>query len=299
MKKVSVLFVGALFFITCSLKAQNAAGKQQLADIENTMHQYAETMAQANEMPDRFRADSLFTRALVRALQVPNSFGYPFESLTSISRLYAPDSTFRIFTWQVMKDLTYYRQKGVIQMKTADGSLKIYPLFDASEFAENPTDSVRTNRNWIGAIYYNIIPTEYNRKKYYTLLGYDENDARSSKKWIEVLSFAQDGTPQFGGRLFNYANDPIKPAQPAFRFCLEYKKDGNAKLNYDKDLNMIIFAHLVSESGETDKKYTLLPLGTYEGFKWLGGRWVHQPVVAEIDPRSSVNPQRVKVPERQ
>jgi hypothetical protein len=42
-------------------------------------------------------------------------------------------------------------------MKTTDGSLKLFPLFDMSEFTNRPTDSLRTNQNWIGALYYGIV----------------------------------------------------------------------------------------------------------------------------------------------
>ncbi len=287
--------------LSASLSAQHSVpvSVQQIARIETVISGYAQNIVNAAEMPDRFRADSLFTRGLVQALRLPYSFAYPFDSLTTISKLYAPDSSFRIFTWQVMKDYTFYRKKGVIQMHTDDGSLKIFPLFDASAFTEAPVDSLRTNRNWIGAVYYNIIQTAYNSKKYYTLLGYDENDARTTNKWIEVLTFAADGTPQFGGRYFNYQNDNLKPPQPAYRFCLEFKKEANAKLNYDPELNLIILAHLVSETGDLTQKQTLVPVGSYEGFKWLGGKWVHKPNIAEVDPSSKVNPQQGKIPQRQ
>jgi D-glycero-alpha-D-manno-heptose-7-phosphate kinase len=44
----------------------------------------------------------------------------------------------------------------------------------------------------MGAVYYKIIGTKHLDQKYYTLLGYDENNIRSNKKIIEVLSF-KDG----------------------------------------------------------------------------------------------------------
>ncbi len=76
----------------------------------------------------RFRADTNFIRSLVKALKLPNSFEYPFDSLQTISRLYAPDSSFRIFTWQYKKDNLLYLQEGAIQMNQPDGSLKLFPL---------------------------------------------------------------------------------------------------------------------------------------------------------------------------
>ena len=40
-------------------------------------------------------------------------------------------------------------------------------------------------------------------------------------------------------------------------------------------MDMIISEHLESETGEPNKKRTLIPDGDYEGFKWVDGVWVH------------------------
>ena len=283
------LFLFLLVITTLSVRAQ------ELQQMEDELKPLAYAILNEDQFLDRFKADSAFTRGLVKALRTPHSFRYRFDSLITISQQYAPDSSFRIFTWQIqMEDMNHFRQKGAIQMRTNDGSLKLIPLFDASKFTEAPFDSVRTNQNWIGAVYYNIIQTTYNNRKYYTLFGYDENDARSSRKWMEVMTFDANGNPQFGGRYFNYREDDIKPKQPAFRFCLEYKKDANAKLNYDPELNMIVMAHLVSEEGDNKKKHTLVPYGTFEGFKWLGGKWVHQSDITEVNPDGRVNPDQTR-----
>lgn len=292
MKQRLFLFL-LIILASISLRAQDA--RMQLQQMEDELKPLAYSILNEDQFIDRFKADSAFTRGLVRALRTPHSFRYRFDSLITISQQYAPDSSFRIFTWQIqMEDMNHFRQKGAIQMRTNDGSLKLIPLFDASKFTETPFDSVRTNQNWIGAVYYNIIQTTYNNRKFYTLFGYDENDARSSRKWMEVMTFDVNGNPQFGGRYFNYREDDIKPKQPAFRFCLEYKKNANAKLNYDPELNMIVMAHLVSEEGDNKKKHTLVPYGTFEGFKWLGGKWVHQPDITEVNPDGRVNPDQTR-----
>jgi hypothetical protein len=40
-------------------------------------------------------------------------------------------------------------------------------------------------------------------------------------------------------------------------------------------MNMILYDHLIPENGETGKRYTYIPDGDYEGFKWKDGKWVH------------------------
>jgi hypothetical protein len=219
------------------------------------------------------RNDSLFIRTLVRSLQVKNSFYYPFDSVQGVSKLYAPDSTFRIFSWSLSYDDFYSRQRAAIQFKTPDGSLRLVPLTDYSEFTTAPTDSVRSKDNWIGAVYYNIIKTEYNGKKYYTLFGFDDNSLRSSKKWIDVLTFDNRNLPVFGGN-FSFENDTAKRS-PQKRFFIEYKKEASTLVNYAPEMNMILVDHLISESQEDDKPYTLIPDGDYEGFEWKNGKWIH------------------------
>ncbi|MDE3236801.1 MAG: hypothetical protein KGO81_12670 [Bacteroidota bacterium] len=292
------LFVILLLLLNTDSFSQSISPSdlQQIKNIESRIKGYADSIVKADDWFNRFQADSIFTRGLVRALKVPYSFEYNFDSIQSISKVYAPDSSFRIFTWQVMKDLSYYRQRGAIQMRTQDGSLKLFPLFDYSDFTKAPTDSVRDTKRWIGAIYYKIILKTFNNKKYYTLLGFDENDARSNKKWIDILTFDTDGTPHFGGRYFSYRNEYNKPPQPAFRFCLEYKKDASARMNYDPKYDMIIFDRLVSESADNDNKYNLIPNGDYEGFKWVDGRWVYVNNPFEnviFDPKQKENPANI------
>ncbi len=192
---------------------------------EDSLKYYAVELVNNPDAGVRFEADSMFTKMLVRALIQPYSFKYPFDSLQTISRLYAPDSSFRIFTWQVMKDENTFRRKGAIQMNTPDGSLKLFPLIDKTNVLEDLNTAVYDNENWIGAIYYKIIEKSYRGKKFYTLLGYDEHSFRSTKKRLEVLSFDDNGKPVFGGRYFMFEK---YPARNAFtRFDIEYKKFAN------------------------------------------------------------------------
>jgi hypothetical protein len=267
-----------LIFLIASLTSKAQITATDLASLkiqEDSIRYYGHEMVFDTFAENRFHYDSVFIRTFVKALKTPYSFEYPFDSLQTISRLYAPDSSFRIFTWEIQRDESYYRQEGAIQMKTHDGSLKLFPLFDASDFAAAPADSVRTNRDWIGAIYYNIVMKEFKGKKYYTLFGFDDNDFTTTRKWLDVLTFNANGQPVFGGNFFDYKDDELKAPQPVKRFLMEYKKDAKARMNYDPDMDMIVFDHLISESNEPQKKFTLIPDGDYEGFKWQNGKWVH------------------------
>lgn len=239
---------------------------------EDSLKAFSAQIISGINAADRLKADSNFTKMFVRALKIPNSFYYSFDSLINISRLVPPDSSFKIFTWQMNINDNVTRQHGAIQMKTSDGSLKLFPLIDKSENTQNITDTAGDNFAWIGAVYYQLIAKQASGKNYYTLLGFDENTMNSNKKIVEVLTF-NDGLPFFGGNYFNTINEIFSKAGK--RFVIEYKKDAGPRLTYDKDMDMIIYEHLVSETGEPQKKYTYIPDGDYEGLQWKNGKWIH------------------------
>src|SRR5512146_904679 len=123
-----------LFFICLFISASSSCA-QHLSTIENkilykkedSLAIFAHQILNGRNVEDRFTADSQFTRTLVRALQVKNSFYYPFDSLLRIARVVPHDSTYKIFTWQLQINGDMIRQHGAIQMNTPDGSLKLFP----------------------------------------------------------------------------------------------------------------------------------------------------------------------------
>ena len=283
MKKLLALMAFILIYNFSFAQRIIKADAKILRSKEDSLKIFSVKLIQGINSSDRFAADSIFTKTLVRALKTPNSFYYPFDSLETISKLYAPDSSFKIFTWQMVINDNIIRQHGAIQMRTNDGSLKLYPLIDKSDVTINQVDTVGNNKGWIGAVYYNIIQKRSANQNYYTLLGYDENNIRSNKKIIEVLNFIND-EPTFGGRYFSFEEDSVFKTSIG-RYIMEYKKTYGPKLNYDPEMDMIVVEHLISESNEPNKKWTLVGDGDYEGFKWKNGKWVHvEKIFSQVTP---------------
>jgi hypothetical protein len=269
----TTIFLLTGFFAAIAQKPA-ATDLKQLRAKEDSLEILADSMINGQSPAKRFRSDSSFVRMLVRALLIKQSFNYKFSRLKTVSQQYPPDSSFRIFTWQLKKDEYMYLQKGAIQMRTPTGELKLIPLFDGSMYTSKPVDSVRGRNNWIGAIYYNIIQKTHAGKTYYTLLGYDDFSIASNRKWLEVLTFNAQGEPVFGGSVISYKEDTVKKAD-ANRFMIEYKKEARTTFNYNPEMDMIIYDHLISETEEPDRKETYIPDGDFEAFKWKDGQWVH------------------------
>jgi hypothetical protein len=271
MKFVIVILLG---FVTLNVHAQrlSQADRASLEALQDSLRAMSYDVINGKTESVRQQRNDAFIPKLVSALKTKYSFYYPFDSVLTMAKVYPKDSSFRIFTWPLESDNSTFRHYGVIQMNTKDGSLKLFPLFDNSDFSRN-TDTITNNRGWIGCLYYGIIQRHYFNAEYYTLFGWDANSQTSQKKIAEMLTF-KNGEPVFGGPYFSFAEDTV-PKPTRNRFILEYKRDAVAALNYNAEMDMIVFDHLISETGEDQKRHTYVSDLDYEGFKWKAGKWVH------------------------
>ncbi|MDW8273563.1 MAG: hypothetical protein RMJ53_04965 [Chitinophagales bacterium] len=241
-----------------------------------------------NDSTDEGRKKACYTLipTFVRALKIPNSFYYPFDSVVSVSKIYPPDSSFRIFTWQ-MQQGTGFRYYGFIQMKSS--SLKFFPLVDKSDTMMHHTQSILNKNSWYGCLYYNILQHVVQKKKYYTLFGYERGDILTKRKILEVLHFDENKEPVFGAPFFiKIQGDSAQGLQADTfnRFFIEYKWKANPTMNYDKKHDLIIFDHLVPPNEKArDAYFTYVQDGTYEGFKWANThwRWIEKVFTFSID----------------
>ncbi len=228
----------------------------------------------------RFAACKRTITTLVQALKVPASFEWPFHRLRSISIQYPPDSTFRIFSWQLDRGDGTFRQYGAIQMRRRE--LELYPLIDRSHEHSWPESEVLSTDEWYGAIYYHIEPFQGpDQQQMYVLFGFDTHSPYQHRKVADVLWFDAEGQPRFGAPVF--VKEGAQGKQVLHRLLLEYWTQASVRLNYDPQLDIIIFDHLqpISQSVPTQGKIlTWIPDGTYEGFRLeADGRWHHIPKV--------------------
>ncbi|MGN6508880.1 MAG: hypothetical protein ACTHLD_05420 [Chitinophaga sp.] len=271
MKRITV-FLFCLLSTAAMAQRLSPADQAALAKTEDSLRAIHYDIINGKVEDVRTSRNDQFIPQLVTALKTKYSFDYPFDSIRTMAKVYPQDSTFRIFTWQLASDNSTFRHFGVIQMNTKDGSLKLFPLFDNSDFTRN-ADTITNTKGWYGCLYYAMIQRHYFNKEYYTLFGWDANSQTSQKKIAEMLTF-KNGEPVFGGPYFSFAEDTV-PKPMRNRFILEYTREAVASLNYNPEMDMIVFDHLISETGEEYKKYTLVPDLDYEGFKWKAGKWVH------------------------
>jgi hypothetical protein len=223
----------------------------------------------------RKKACYKFIPKLIAALKISNSFYYPFDSLAELSKVYPPDSSFRILTWQMHYPRGRFRYYGVIQMRS--GRLKMFPLRDLRDTLPFHTQQLLTENNWYGQIYYKIVEKMVNKKAYYTLFGFEAPDFVTRRKIIDILTFDEAGKPHFGAPIFDFKYDDsshYRAIDTMSRFFIEYKWSATPTLNYDYNKDMIVFDHLAPPDPRANGVYFMyVEDGTYEGFKWQGNHW--------------------------
>lgn len=274
MKFLSIVLLLIPGFVFAQKKAKiepagqpTEAALLHLQGLEDTLGVLGYAIVNDSIEVERFAACKVFITTLVRTLKIENSFKYPFEQLRSVSILTPPDSSFRIFTWQLFVNDSTYRYYGSIQMN--ERQLKLYPLIDRSfEMVPFPNREPLTPERWYGALYFNIRQFDTRQGRKYLLFGYDAFEFFEKRKLLDVLSFDKEGKPVFGAPVFD------KPdADPEMRVYLQYSADAKVKINWDEQYKMILMDHLIPFPSPFGRDMTNVPDGSYDGYKLEKGKW--------------------------
>jgi hypothetical protein len=239
-----------------------------MAKFQDSLIKISDEILSSQTTGERFSKNAVFIKTLVNSLKTQTSFTYPFDSLKRVSIVKSPDNSFRIISWFVPLDDGSYRFFGTVQMSTKDGKLKLYPLIDNTENIADP-NLIGNNKNWYGARYYEIIPVVINgQQPYYVLAGWKGNNAKTTKKVLDVLSFNKD-EPVFGKPVFEGPKgSPLKN-----RVVFEYNKLNSMTLTLDKTLNMIVFDHLAPFSADMTGNYEYYASDlSFDAYKILNGK---------------------------
>jgi hypothetical protein len=178
---------------------------------------------------------------------------------------------FRLVTWQWKVNEEEYKYNGFLQFPD-----KVIPFKDTRPFLNGSSRNTYTPGAWYGALYYQIIPFERDKKKYYMLLGFNAENSYLNTKVADVLDINGDevklGVPVFVGN-----EDPMT------RIILTYADVSTVHIRYDEDFGGIVYDHVeqmpgLGESGEA------MPVadGSLEGWLLKDGNWIYQEEVFDV-----------------
>ncbi len=285
----SMLFVLLIVSILPSFGQKNSTEKVLIDSI----NQLAFTIGYGENDIVKLNANELLIETLYNTLIQKESKGMAFDSLKNIAFLAPSDKAFRLFTWIIKKEDGTYECFGVLQtVNPKNDRSVIFTLKDKSNLFYAPEVQIGEVDNWFGAVYYKVITTVINRKKYYTLLGWNGCNQFKQRKVIEVLSFRANGTPVFGSKIFKKYQD-----KNPVRIVFEYYKGASMTLIYDKQsykmntgkrdpktkrvitkeviTDMIVFDRLapLNENLVNVKEYYVPETNVLDAFVPVSGRW--------------------------
>jgi hypothetical protein len=217
----------------------------------------------------RLLANAEFQSRLTAFLSTDSSTGQCPRFSQNLSCVCADNV--RVLTWTVPSyEGDKYSYFGFVQLRDPKtGATSLHTLSDSTEVIRKPESEKLNASRWFGAAYYEIIPKKKAGRKYYTLIGWKGKDRRVTQKVLEVLYF-ENGMPRFGAPIFK------KESVFRSRVVFSFTSQATMSLRYEPAKRMIVYDHLsgpkVPGSGSSDPALSG-PDGSYDGYRFRGGRW--------------------------
>lgn len=257
------------------VKPEDSTYIDSIRNFEYQLEGLSYNIINANDKVERITSCYYFIQTLKKALQVPNSFDYNFESIKTVSTIRSDDEKFRVFTWNLLLDSGKYMYFGAMQMNNAD-SLELYGLYDSSEYNKDVYYAQFDNHHWMGGLIYQMHHYKYKKKDYYITFAWDGQDDKTNRKIVDVLWFDEEGKPNFGEEMFDFDGDLQS------RIIFDFNDKAAMLLRYDKDEEAIVFANLVPINPLMKGMYeNYVPDGTYDYLKFEKGIWRRYKMVFE------------------
>ncbi|MCF8226340.1 MAG: hypothetical protein K9J30_10735 [Bacteroidales bacterium] len=266
MKKiVTVCF---LTLIMLPVLSQQGNGYIEIIKAEAILKDMFDQLYDRNAREDQsmlfHKIDSVFELAL----NLPGSFDHRWEKLDKIGRIKSDDGVIKIFSWFYMKNYDEYLYSAIIQVRNRRNDAETYKLIPGTSSNIKGEEYPQRLNDWHGKVYYDVVTNHERRRTYYTLLGLDMNDTQTTMKSIEVITLKR-GEPAFISECI------MGGGQTKDRMVLEYSSDITASLRYNKDLDMIVFDHLVPMHPIYEGLHQFYgPDGSYDGLRFVDGVWV-------------------------
>ncbi len=228
----------------------------------NAINSYSYTVVNDSVSQNRIDANERLTSEVLKVLKTDNSYDLQWDSVAQVKCIESEDKKFKMITWQLWSGDDNYQYFGFIQ--TNQKKPKVFELNDRFLETRNINTDVTNAKNWLGTITFNIKKFKTTKGIKYLLFGFRKQDNNTNIKMVDVLNFSESNI-SFGAPIFEKTIK--KKKKNTYRLLLEYSAKATAHMNYDDQLEMIVFDH-VEPLGITksDDGMQYIPDGTYEAY---------------------------------
>lgn len=261
-----------LFVLLClSGKFALAQTPQQ---VEDSVNHYLSEVASSTDNESKLSAHQDLKRMLSRVLLKPEIFHHPFSSVEKMAILGEPENGLRIWSWHVpFRNASPEYGCFVVQFDEKKQMSSVHELTQ-DENEDLRDRAIYTNKNWPGALYYELVPIGKKKPDYYLLFGWDGHNDLSNKKLVDVLHFSS-GNLKLGKPVFS------KEGKSVNRLVFEYREDAVFSLDYYPDRDMIVFEDLGPTHPSLEGKPAhYVPMRSFSGYEYQKQKWVYQ---SEVD----------------
>jgi len=220
---------------------------------------------------------------LKKLLEDKALFHNDFSDYEQLSTITSSDKKVKICTWNIEYNSGEQFFFGGMALDISPEP-RVYEFTDERKSIKNPLQTVLSPDKWYGCIYYDILTNKFKGDTYYTLIGFNGNDAFTQIKLIDILTFSESRNPQpkFGASIFS---NEFKNHR---RLIFEYGKNTTMMLRYDPDVNMIVMDNLSPSSPFYQNDYRFYgPDSSHNGLRFDKGKWIYED---EIDLRNKHQP---------
>jgi hypothetical protein len=245
-----------------------AKSQESVKDAPQVLKELFDRLVDNYNDNDRIRINDSIRSIIDGYVKSDTVFTHRFTNLRYLGQIMSPDSLLKIITWNLVLENEPGRYFCYFIRKQEHGKEnKIYRL--STSYNESPvrTDTIYSELNWYGALYYDLRSYIIDNKRYWVLLGIDYGNSFISRKIIEVLSFSNDDSIIFGRKWFA-STEEVK-----YRDVFEYASNAMMSLRFRSD-SSIVFDHLVpfSSSHKDDRQY-YGPDYSFDKYNFENGLW--------------------------
>lgn len=221
---------------------------------------YADAMVSARQAENRIFAGDKFNEQFADEIAKPSSFDNAYDELIAVSKVYAPDNSFRTLTWQVDRGDGVYQYYGYLQM--SDGRTYRIDTQYGDEMLREETPIAWDK--WSGALVYDI----FNVDGQLYAFTFRQTDEYTKVKSCEPLVLS-DGVVTLGAPILASEDGGMRS-----RLVLKYSSDASATLSYEPSSQRIVYDNLAPVMGRREGQGpTQVPDGTYRAMEYKEGQW--------------------------
>tara|TARA_B100000900_G_scaffold416178_1_gene449751 strand:+ start:3114 stop:4010 length:897 start_codon:yes stop_codon:yes gene_type:complete len=272
----AIIQVWILRFFIFIIPMSTFSQKKLFMAYEDSLMRISSTILQGANDNERQAANEKFLELWEPILDEPKSMKYPFDSLSTVAILTSDDNKVRFINWVIPKDNGTYQYQAIVQYYNYQNKYNVAYLEAIEENMREPEKIKLQNKQWIGALYYQLETIKRGKRKYYVLLGWDGNDDLSNKKIVDVLTISRSLT--FGAPIFKIGKNIQN------RFIIEYKEDASASMKYHVKEERILFTHLIPLSEGVIGLYDFyVPDGSVDALNLRNGKFIFEENVKTIE----------------